>query len=95
MSSSIQLTAPAVNLEPLKDIQLAAPTFEFDSVASKPSKAVAPSNPMGEANIVVNVDASGSSVEGDAQQSKALGQALGAAVKAELIKQKMPGGLLA
>ena len=91
----IQLAAPTVNFDPLKDIQLTAPTFEFDSVASKPSKAVAPSNPMGEANIVVNVDASGSSVEGDAQQSKALGQALGAAVKAELIKQKMPGGLLA
>ena len=56
---------------------------------------IAPNSAMGGANIVVNVDASGSSVEGDAQQSKALGQALGAAVKAELIKQKMPGGLLA
>jgi len=56
---------------------------------------IAPNDAFGGANIVVNVDASGSSVEGDAQQSKALGQALGAAVKAELIKQKMPGGLLA
>ncbi len=56
---------------------------------------IAPSGSFGGSNIVVNVDASGSSVEGDAQQSKALGQALGAAVKAELIKQKMPGGLLA
>ena len=56
---------------------------------------IVPNNAMGGSNIVVNVDASGSSVEGDAQQSKALGQALGAAVKAELIKQKMPGGLLA
>jgi tape measure domain-containing protein len=56
---------------------------------------IAPNDAMGGANIVVNVDASGTSVEGDAQQSKALGQALGAAVKAELIKQKMPGGLLA
>ena len=45
-------------------------------------------------NIIVNVDAGGSSVEGDAGQSKALGQALGAAVKAEIIRQKMPGGLL-
>ena len=56
---------------------------------------IVPNNALGGSNIVVNVDASGSSVEGDAQQSKALGQALGAAVKAELIKQKMPGGLLA
>ena len=56
---------------------------------------IVPNHAMGGANVVVNVDASGSSVEGDAQQSKALGQALGAAVKAELIKQKMPGGLLA
>ena len=56
---------------------------------------IVPNHALGGSNIVVNVDASGSSVEGDAQQSKALGQALGAAVKAELIKQKMPGGLLA
>ena len=56
---------------------------------------IAPNDAFGGANIVVNVDASGSSVEGNAQESKALGQALGAAVKAELIKQKMPGGLLA
>jgi hypothetical protein len=56
---------------------------------------IVPNNAMGgSSNIVVNVDASGSSVEGDAEQSKALGQALGAAVQAEIIKQKMPGGLL-
>ena len=48
----------------------------------------------GMGNIVVNVDASGSTVEGDERQSKALGAALGAAVQAEIIKQKMPGGLL-
>ena len=56
---------------------------------------IVPNHAMGGSNIVVNVDASGSNVEGDAQQSKALGQALGAAVQAEIIKQKMPGGLLA
>jgi len=55
---------------------------------------VTPNSALGGSNIVVNVDASGSSVEGDAQQSKALGQAIGAAVQAEIIKQKMPGGLL-
>jgi lambda family phage tail tape measure protein len=48
----------------------------------------------GMGGIVVNVDATGSTVEGDAQQSKALGNAIGAAVQAEIIKQKMPGGLL-
>jgi|TARA_R100000081_G_scaffold19428_1_gene8177 tape measure domain-containing protein len=58
------------------------------------SGTVTPNNALGGSNIVVNVDASGSSVEGDAQQSKALGQAIGAAVQAEIVKQKMPGGLL-
>ena len=48
----------------------------------------------GMGRIVVNVDATGSTVEGDQQQSKQLGQAIGAAVQAEIIKQKMPGGLL-
>ena len=48
----------------------------------------------GATSVVVNVDASGSNVEGDGRQAKALGQAIGAAVQAELIKQKRPGGLL-
>ena len=46
-------------------------------------------------NITVNVDASGSSVEGDASEAAQLGKMLGAAVQAELVKQKRPGGLLA
>jgi hypothetical protein len=49
----------------------------------------------GDVNVVVNVDASGSKVEGDAGQAKALGNAISAAVQSELIKQKRPGGLLA
>jgi lambda family phage tail tape measure protein len=49
----------------------------------------------GVGNVVVNVDASGSSVEGDGDQAGQLGKMLGAAVQAELIKQKRPGGLLA
>ena len=49
----------------------------------------------GSTNIVVNVDASGSSVEGDKQEGQALGLALSAAIETELIKQKRPGGLLA
>jgi lambda family phage tail tape measure protein len=48
----------------------------------------------GTTNVVVNVDASGSEVEGDAGQAKALGNAISAAVQSELIKQKRPGGLL-
>ena len=46
-------------------------------------------------NIVVNVDASGSSVEGNENEGRALGIALSSAIEAELIKQKRPGGLLA
>lgn len=50
---------------------------------------------VGMGNVTVNVDASGSSVEGDSSQAKQLGKMLGAAVQAELVKQKRPGGLLA
>lgn len=46
-------------------------------------------------SVVVNVDASGSSVSGDQAQGKQLGMAVSAAVQAELLKQKRPGGLLA
>jgi len=58
---------------------------------------VTPNHEMGggSTNIVVNVDASGSSVEGDEQEGQALGLALSAAIESELIKQKRPGGLLA
>ena len=49
----------------------------------------------GSTNVVVNVDASGSNVEGDEEEGRALGVALSAAIETELIKQKRPGGLLA
>ncbi len=42
-------------------------------------------------NITVNVDAAGSSVEGDASQANQLGKAIGLAVQQELVKQKRPG----
>ena len=48
----------------------------------------------GVGNVVVNVDAAGSKVQGDQPNAKALGSAIGAAVQAELVKQKRPGGLL-
>jgi tape measure domain-containing protein len=48
----------------------------------------------GVGNVVVNVDATGSSVQGDQPNADLLGKAIGAAVQAELIKQKRPGGLL-
>lgn len=48
----------------------------------------------GAGNIVVNVDAKGTQVEGDQGRSKQLGTAISAAVQAELIKQQRPGGLL-
>ena len=56
---------------------------------------IVPNNAMGGANVTVNVDASGSSVEGSADQASQLGKAIGIAVQQELIKQKRPGGLLA
>jgi tape measure domain-containing protein len=48
----------------------------------------------GSTSVVVNVDASGSKVEGNDQQGNQLGRVIAAAVQQELIKQKRPGGLL-
>jgi len=45
--------------------------------------------------VIVNVDAKGTSVEGDGERSKQFGVAIAAAVQSELIKQQRPGGLLA
>ena len=53
------------------------------------------SSQAGIVNVTVNVDASGSSVQGDQAQAKALGGVVSAAVQAEIVKQKRPGGLLA
>ena len=55
---------------------------------------VTPNNAMGNVNVNVNVDATGSSVEGNDTQANQLGVAIAAAVKHELIIQKRPGGLL-
>jgi tape measure domain-containing protein len=49
----------------------------------------------GDVNVVVNVDAKGSSVEGNEQGANQLGRVISAAVQSELIKQQRPRGLLA
>jgi len=48
----------------------------------------------GSTNVVVNVDASGSNVEGDEAGSEQLGRAISDAIQFELVKQQRPGGLL-
>ena len=49
----------------------------------------------GTTNVVtVNVDASGSSVSGNNADASQLGQVIGHAVQAQLIKEKRAGGLL-
>ena len=48
----------------------------------------------GVGSVVVNVDASGSSVQGNEPDANQLGKVIGQAVQAELIKQKRPGGIL-
>ena len=48
----------------------------------------------GSTSVVVNVDASGTSVEGDQPNAEELGRLIGAVVQSELIKEKRPGGLL-
>jgi len=60
------------------------------------SGGIAPAGTFGGGmNIVVNVDAKGTKVEGDQQEGAALGRVISAAVQSELIKQQRPGGLLA
>ena len=56
---------------------------------------VSNANMGGSTNIVVNVDASGSNVQGDRQTGKELGAVLSVTIQSELLKQKRPGGLLA
>ena len=48
----------------------------------------------GGVNVNVNVDANGTSVQGDADQSRQLGNLVGAAVQSEILRQQRPGGLL-
>ncbi len=50
---------------------------------------------MGSTNIVVNVDASGSEVEGDDSKGNQLGQQIAIAIQSELLEQRRSGGLLA
>jgi len=49
----------------------------------------------GGANVTVNVDASNSSVSGDDDSSRELGEALAAAIQNQLVEEQRPGGLLA
>ena len=49
----------------------------------------------GDTSVVVNVDASGTSAQGNTGQAEQLGSMLAEAVQAELIKQQRPGGILA
>ena len=49
----------------------------------------------GAGNITVNVDAGGSTVEGDQNAGRQLGEVIASAIQAQLIEQKRPGGILA
>ena len=56
---------------------------------------VTPNHAMGSTTVVVNVDASGSNVQGDEEQGKELGRLISVAVQSEILQQQRPGGLLA
>ena len=63
----------------------------------KSSGTVVPNNKLGgggTSNVVVNVDASGSDVQGDDAGGQELGTLIAVAVQGELVKQQRPGGLL-
>jgi hypothetical protein len=60
------------------------------------SGGIAPTGSFGGGvSVVVNVDASGTSVQGNEPDAAQLGRAVSVAVQAEIIKQQRPGGLLA
>jgi len=61
------------------------------------SGTIIPNNAMGGVtnNIVINVDASGTAVQGNDAESNQFGEQLAAAIQAEIINQKRSGGLLA
>ncbi len=61
------------------------------------SGTIVPNNKLGGGNntsVVVNVDASGSDVQGDDAGAKELGGLISIAVQSELVRQQRPGGLL-
>jgi hypothetical protein len=59
------------------------------------SGSIIPNNAMGGTNIVVNVSSQGGvSSDGEGADNRRLGEAIGVAVRQELIRQKRPGGLL-
>ena len=61
------------------------------------SGTIVPNNKLGgggSTSVVVNVDASGTDVQGDEAQARELGTLISIAVKGELVKQQRPGGLL-
>ena len=61
------------------------------------SGTIVPNNKLGgggSTSVVVNVDASGTNVQGNEAQGKELGTLLSVAVQQELLKQQRPGGLL-
>ena len=48
----------------------------------------------GSTNVVVNVDASGTDVQGDEDNARQMGSLIAAAVQGEILKQQRPGGIL-
>jgi len=63
----------------------------------KASGTIVPNNQLGgggSTSVVVNVDASGTSAEGDEPDAAQLGRIIGSVVQAELVKESRPGGLL-
>ena len=55
---------------------------------------ITPNENLGSTTVIVNVDASGSNVQGDEQNAREFGDQLAAAVQAVIINEKRVGGLL-
>ena len=86
----------SVNSSVFSSLQDLNPSAIIELFTPASSGFVTPNHALGgSTNIVVNVDASGSNVEGDEEQGRQLGRLISAAVQSEIIQQKRPGGILA
>jgi len=73
------------------EIEYTGPSRIFNATQTKNMLA---GSDGGNTSIVINVDANGSSVQGNGQNAAELGRRMGDAVRSVIIQEKRPGGLL-
>ena len=85
-----------VNSAVFSNLQSINPSAIIELFTPASSGFVTPNHALGgSTTVVVNVDASGTEVQGDEEQGRELGRLISVAVQSEIIQQQRPGGLLA